>query len=206
MYHALSKQDITTAYRAANYEGDSPAVNLLFGLEDKGCTHKIAATGLQDFVKTGDILIFHSNRGSKLSHVALVLDNFEKLWVASHWSLPRDKMIKITPNRIFTSSRDSALERFNTDTQSESDLLDQKLLDISALLEATPITPRIIAEQKKDYMFDRSYKDVSELMGYVKGKCESEYEDFSEFEIQDYEKEIIEKLYTQAHSYPIAIN
>ncbi|MBT6120642.1 hypothetical protein HOH45_04150 [bacterium] len=73
MYHALSKQDIITAYRAANYEGNSPAVNLLFGLEDNACTHKIAATDLKDFVKTGDILIFHSNRGSELGHVALVI-------------------------------------------------------------------------------------------------------------------------------------
>lgn len=123
---------------------------------------------LQGFVKTGDVLIFHSNRGSKLSHVALVLDNFEKLWVASHWSLPKEKMIKITPNRIFTSSRDSALERFNTDAQEELDSLAQKRRDISMLLDIDSITPAAIAELKKDDMFDRSYDVVIGLMQYAK--------------------------------------
>ena len=73
-------------------------------------------------------MVFHSNRGSELGHVALVLDNFEKLWVASHWSLPKEKMIKITPNRIFTSSRDSALERFNKETREVSDSITQNKL------------------------------------------------------------------------------
>ncbi len=198
MYHALSKQDITIAYRAATYEGDNPAVTLLFGLEDKECTHQVEAKDLQDFVKTGDVLVFHSNRGSKLGHVALVLDKFEKLWVASHWSLPKEKMIKITPNRIFTSSRDSALERFNTDTQRESSSLTQKQLAISTLLDANPITPSIITELKKDYMFDRSYDDVVGLMQYAKEKRETEQNDFSGFEIQHYEQKAINQLYLQA--------
>ena len=118
-------------------------------------------------------------------------------------------MIKITPNRIFTSSRDSALERFNTDEQRESGSLSQKQLNISALLDANPITPRILAEQNKDYMRDRSYADVSGLMKSAKDTRELEYKEFSKFEIQDYEKEVIEKLYIQAqqlmHSFESAI-
>jgi hypothetical protein len=117
LYHALSKQDVLTAYSVATYNGDEPAVNALFGLENKAYTHTLSSEELQGFVKTGDVLIFHSNRSSSLCHVALVLDNFEKLWVASHWCLPREKMIKITPNRLFTSSKESVLERFARETQ-----------------------------------------------------------------------------------------
>lgn len=198
MYHALSKQDITTAYKAATYEGDGPAVNLLFGLEDETCTHQLEAKALQDFVKTGDVLIFHSNRGSELGHVALVIDNFERLWVASHWSLPKEKMIKITPNRIFTASRDSAFEQFDTDAHKESDRLAQKQHDISVLLDIDSINPTTIAELKKDYMVDRSYDDVMGLMQQAKEKREAEYEDYSGFEIQKYERQVIQRLYAQA--------
>ena len=100
LYHALSKQDVLTAYSVATYNGDEPAVNALFGLENKAYTHTLSSEELQGFVKTGDVLIFHSNRSSSLCHVALVLDNFEKLWVASHWCLPREKMIKCSSQDI----------------------------------------------------------------------------------------------------------
>jgi len=211
MYHALSKQEITTAYSAANYAGDQPAVNALFGLKDTSFTHEIHAKDLHNFVHTVDVLIFHSNRDSELGHVALVLDNFEKLWVASHWRLPREKMIKITPNRIFTSSKDSALARFNTDTQRESDTLSQKQREISTLRETdpAPVEPSIIAKLKKDYMINKSYDQTWAAMASAKGKFESEYAAFSEFKIQDYEKTLIAGLYAQAqqliHSFEVAI-
>lgn len=49
---------------------------------------------LREFIRPGDIVVFRSNRGPEVAHVALVLERFdggeetEKLWVASHWSFP----------------------------------------------------------------------------------------------------------------------
>ena len=43
MYHAVTKQDVRTAYQAADFEGDTLAVNLLFGLNDKDFTHRVPA-------------------------------------------------------------------------------------------------------------------------------------------------------------------
>jgi hypothetical protein len=197
LYHAVTKEDIRTAYRSANYEGDSLSVNVLFGLEDKEFTHKIPVQDLHNFVETGDVLVFHSNKGSELGHVALVLDSFEKLWVASHWSLPKEKMIKITPNRIFTLSRDSVIERFNKEIQEASDRIIQYQANISSMLEIESLSPERITDLKKDYIVDHSCEDVSELMQYVKEKRESEYKEFSEFEIQPYEKHAINQLYLQ---------
>jgi hypothetical protein len=125
------------------------------------------------------------------------LDSFEKLWVASHWSLPKEKMIKITPNRIFTLSKDNVVERFNKEIREVSDRITQYQANISSMLEIESLSPERITDLKKDYIVDRSCENVSELMQYVKEKRESEYKDFSEFEIQPYEKKAINQLYLQ---------
>ena len=47
-------------------------------------------------------------------------------------------------------------------------------------------------------MYDRSFEDVSGLMQYTKEKRESEYKEFSGFEIQPYEQKAVNQLYLQA--------
>ncbi len=163
-----------------------------------GQAQTVTANTLKDVVKTGDVLVFRSNRGSELGHVALVLDNFERLWVASHWSLPREKMIKITPNRIFSAARDSAFENFNLETQCMSETLKQAQADMSKLLAMDAITPGSLAMLKQDRVRDRTYLEVSTLIGSAKEKRALEYNRFSEFKIQPYEQNSINTLYGQA--------
>ena len=78
MYHAITKAEIQTIYSLHN--DDTEAAHQLLGLQ-LGSSKQVKAEDLASYVKTGDILVFHSNRGTELGHVALVLDNFEKLWI-----------------------------------------------------------------------------------------------------------------------------
>ena len=78
----VTKQDIKKAYdEHVTGTSDQGAVSALFGL---GAGQK---TNMQDLVgnlKTGDVLFFHPQGKQSITHVVLVLDNEETLWVASH--------------------------------------------------------------------------------------------------------------------------
>lgn len=195
-YHAINKQTIVEAYEsAATIVNDNPAVEQLLGLSDPKFFRRKPVSELKGYVENGDIIIFHSNKGSELAHVALVLDNFEKLWVASHWSIPKDKMIKITPNQIFVSSKISALKQFNEEVQEIMDRTEQQQTAITELLELSSTSVEALAGLKNEDMFDCSYDRVQELMRYTKNKRVCEYKDFSEFDIQRLEKDIVNQVY-----------
>ena len=199
MYHAITKSDIRETYsNLADGSGDSNAVKQLFGMETSE-SQNMKAEDLRGFVKTGDILVFHSNRSQEIGHVALVLDNFEKLWVASHWCLPREKMIRLTPNRIFETSKESALRDFSTEVFTYQKELSDVQNKVSILLQLPPESDSAdLLPLRASYTTDRAFSTVKDLYESTKRKHTDLTAGLAEYALNRDEVEILDPLLKQA--------
>lgn len=193
---ALTKEAIVEAYQSAS-TNDTDAVTKLYGLDDTSCSFTCSSEDLQTRVEPGDVIVFHSNRYSQFAHVALVLDNFEKLWVASHWSLPKDRVLSLTPNRIFTCSKSHAIRKF----EEKIDLQFERLLDRQKVLEDLVDRPEIAPQNSSQpFSYARSYAEVYDLFNYVREKKQNEYAEYQDIQpgFETEEKDMLNTLYDQS--------
>jgi len=194
-YHAVTKAQIQGSYsKCADGTGDTAAVSQLFGL-DETCTQTMPAESLRKFVQTGDILVFQSNRGTEIGHVALVLDNFEKLWVVSHWCLPKEKMIRLTTNRIFETSKVGALKAFSTEVEAYKKDVAEIQERLSHLLQNTE--GAVPSFQESDVSV-RGPNEVHALLEVAQSKYTGLAEELASYELKHDEVEILAPIWKQA--------
>lgn len=127
-YGGLITSDIKTTYAAsATTVSDGNAAQKVLGLDT---AQEIQVDQIDAFVQPGDVLEFTSTRGEHLAHVVLVLENDAKARTASHWIVPKSKMLTITPSKIISAAHKKAQYNF-------ADKNSIVLLKINALLEST---------------------------------------------------------------------
>lgn len=194
-YHALTKQEIISAYSIANhYDGDMAAIKLLFSKNDDSKIVQCSTSSLADIVETGDILVFQSNRGTEMGHVALVLDNGEKLWVASHWVLPKEKMIKLTPNRILTTSKQAALSRLKDEVNDFYTRIFELNKKIDFVKNNVGSPELIKSTFSEDQISPKTVQDARDLYNRIIQKHKDINSDYNFYQITEEERDIISPL------------
>ena len=150
-YGGLSKEQILACYTLnADYSDTAPARNVLGLTEDQA--KQVPINDIAQEVKPGDVLEFFSATGEEMGHVALVLDNEDKTWIASHWNLPVAKMVKISTSRILFSSRNSVTSAF-----------DKKYTEYMEAINK--IKSHILAQYPQQDADDEENQDLLDLVG-----------------------------------------
>lgn len=188
LYNALDKKEVQRDYDLL--KADTTAAKRILGFDTPETFSVVKFGDLDSAVQPGDILAFKSNTSLEMAHVAIVLEKFEKLWLVSYWRYPREKILRITPDRLILASETTALSEYDekiaekekrldelfgylrtlSSNESEAVLVQQfaKINDGNRFVRATDLRSADVESEKYRQLLSRTKDIFSELSDMFK--------------------------------------
>ena len=97
------KKSIGSDGKAQCIESDADIISCFLGFMRP--THKV--NRIED-IQPGDIISFTSVNGTENAHVAVTFEVVDSVKLGSIWTIPQEKMILISPNKLLAVSSEAA--------------------------------------------------------------------------------------------------